>query len=79
MPVDTEVMVLALLVGGVLVMSMQNRQELPPERRRRSDIIAAADPEEMDLTDPTEMRVVEVKKDKFASGNARRAGTGTRK
>ena len=67
MPVDTEVMVLALLVGGVLVMSMQNRQELPPERRRRSDIIAAADPEEMDLTDPTEMRVVEVKKDKFAA------------
>ena len=51
MAVDTEVMVLALLVGGVLVMSMQNRQELPPERRRRSDIIAAADPEEMDLTD----------------------------
>ena len=70
MPVDTEVMVLALLVGGVLVMSMQNRQPLPPVRRRRSDIISTVDEDEMDLTDPTEMQVVEVRKDKVEAWKA---------
>ena len=68
--IDKEVMVLALLVGGVLVMSMTSRQTLPPEPRRRSDVIATVDEDEMDLTDPTQMRIVDVRKDKIEAWKA---------